>query len=906
MVERAVKVSLSASMLSYKKGMQDAADATRKVGTEGEKLSQLKEVYDGIGRGALVMGGLMATGIGIAIGRFAEFDAAMSNVKAATHESSENMGLLREAALEAGASTVFSATEAAGAIEELAKAGISTSDIMKGALSGSLDLAAAGELGVARAAEITSTALNQFGLDGSKASHVADVLAAGAGKAMGSVEDLANGLKFVGPVAASLGVSLEETTGVLALFAQQGIIGEQAGTSLRGVLSSLTAPSTQARGEIEKLGITLYDSNGKFLGLENAAGQLANAYTGMDDASRQASMGIIFGRETITAATALYQAGASGVDEWTKAVDDSGFAAETARLRLDNLNGDIEALGGALDSALIQTGSGANGVLRDMVQSLTGLAEMYGDLPDGVQGAVLAIGVGTAAMALAGGTALSVVPKFLEFKAAVNGAGFTLTGVAAKAAATGLALGAVVFAISEVSRAQAEARARADQYATTLEEGTNKITASTEEMVIANLSAKKQQWWWEQDSAFENARTLGIDLNTVKDATLGNVDALRAFKAATDLSNKSMYERAEMADRLGIGLQDLDVATGQLRDTVRGESSSIEEAIRVAEEKAAVTNASTSAEEKASAAAKENANALAALAGQATDTAFDMDALTDTILNFGSAELNAREAARNVEAALDSLTESVAQNGTTLDITTAAGRANESSIDAVAEAYKRSAVSILQQTGSQEEATKAIENGRGALINALAQFGITGQAAEDYANKLGLIPSNIPTAVTLNTKPAQTDIDRFIADNAGRQIPLRVTASGIEQIRLPNGMTGLSSENGNLVDYRNAMARVQAFENGGFASGIYGARPGGIHKFAEPATGWEAYISGKPSEKDRNIAIWEATGHRLGVGQPQPVTYVTNTIAPVIHAAPNTDETAIVNKTVRRVQELLR
>lgn len=904
MVERAVKVSLSASMLSYKQGMQDAADATRKVGTEGEKLAQLREVYDGIGRGALVMGGLMATGIGIAIGRFAEFDAAMSNVKAATHESSENMGLLREAALEAGASTVFSATEAAGAIEELAKAGISTSDIMKGALTGSLDLAAAGELGVARAAEITSTALNQFGLDGSKASHVADVLAAGAGKAMGSVEDLANGLKFVGPVAASLGVSLEETTGVLALFAQQGIIGEQAGTSLRGVLSSLTAPSAQARTEIDKLGITLYDSNGKFLGLENAAGQLANAYTGMDDASRQASMGIIFGRETITAATALYQAGASGVDEWTKAVDDSGFAAETARMRLDNLNGDIEALGGALDSALIKTGSGANGVLRDMVQSLTGLAEMYGDLPDGVQGAVLAIGVGTAAMALAGGTALSVVPKFLEFKAAVNGAGFTLTGVAAKAAAAGLALGAVVFAISEVSRAQAEARARADAYATTLEEGTNKVTAATEEMVVANLSAKKQQWWWEQDSAFENARTLGVDLKTVKDATLGNVDALRRFDAETDLSNKNMYQRAEIANRLGIGLNDLDVATGQLRDSVRGESSSIEEAIRVNEEKAAVTNAATSAEQKASAAAAENANALAALAGEATDTAFDMDALTDTILNFGSAELNARDAARNFEAAIDALTDSVNQNGQTLDIGTAAGRANEAALDNIAEAALKSAAATLQQTGSQEQATKAIENGRGALINALGQLGITGQAAEDYANKLGLIPENIPTAVTLNTKQAQLDIDSYISRNTNKEIILRINNVPVAQGL--GGSGGLVSENGNFVDYQRGMAKVKAFENGGFATGIYGAVPGGIHKFAEPATGWEAYISGKPSEKDRNIAIWEATGHRLGVGQPQPVTYVTNTIAPEIHAAPGMDETAIVNKTVRRVQELLR
>jgi TP901 family phage tail tape measure protein len=88
---------------------------------------------------------------------------------------------------------------------------------------------------------------------------------------MGSVEDLANGLKFVGPVAASMGVSLEETTGVMALFAQQGIIGEQAGTSLRGVLSSLTAPSAQARSEIERLGLSIYDSEGLCRSLSGTA-----------------------------------------------------------------------------------------------------------------------------------------------------------------------------------------------------------------------------------------------------------------------------------------------------------------------------------------------------------------------------------------------------------------------------------------------------------------------------------------------------------------------------------------------------------------------------------------------------------------------------------------------------------
>jgi len=96
---------------------------------------------------------------------------------------------------------------------------------------------------------------------------------------------------------------------------------------------------------------------------------------------------------------------------------------------------------------------------------------------------------------------------------------------------------------------------------------------------------------------------------------------------------------------------------------------------------------------------------------------------------------------------------------------------------------------------------------------------------------------------------------------------LRVTADGLSSIQMPNGMTGLSSADGNLVDYK-------AFADGGFASGIYAAQARGIHKFAEPETIWEAYISGKPDARDRNIGIWQETGRRLGVdSQPAPVSF---------------------------------
>src|SRR5688572_235585 len=154
--------------------MADAANATRAVGTQAEKLAQQRQAFNMLGTAGVAMGAAIAAGIGVAVSRFAEFDQAMSFVAATGEDARGSLDALRQAALDAGADTVFSATEAANAIEEMAKAGLSAKDILGGGLSGALDLAAAGGLEVADAAGIAATALKTFNLEGSDMSHVAD------------------------------------------------------------------------------------------------------------------------------------------------------------------------------------------------------------------------------------------------------------------------------------------------------------------------------------------------------------------------------------------------------------------------------------------------------------------------------------------------------------------------------------------------------------------------------------------------------------------------------------------------------------------------------------------------------------------------------------------------------------
>src|SRR5690606_33088374 len=141
--------------------------------------------------------------------------------------------------LDAGQETVYSATEAAGAIEALAKAGVSTADILNGGLSGALNLAASDNIAVAEAAEIAASAMTQFGLAGEDVEHVADLLAAGAGKAQGGVADLGQALNQAGLVSSQFGLSIEEAVGTLTAFASAGMVGSDAGTSFRTMLLRL-------------------------------------------------------------------------------------------------------------------------------------------------------------------------------------------------------------------------------------------------------------------------------------------------------------------------------------------------------------------------------------------------------------------------------------------------------------------------------------------------------------------------------------------------------------------------------------------------------------------------------------------------------------------------------------------
>lgn len=315
------------------------------------------------------------------VSKAAEFEAKMSNIKAVTGESEATMKKFNDAAIKAGADTAFSAAEAADAIGELAKAGVSTKDILNGGLTASLNLATAGELDLKEAAEITSTALNAFKRDGMTATQAANQLAGAANASATDVHELKYGLSMVAPVASGLGLSFRDTTNALAVFAQNGLKGSDAGTSLKTMLMNLQ-PQTKAQTNMMKeLGIITADGSNQFFTAEGKIKSFAEISQvlkdhlgGLTDAEKQMALKTMFGTDAVRAATIAMNEGADGANSMQAAID-KVTAAQVAAEKLNNLKGAVEALSGSWETLQIKVGTAVLPVLTTLVKWIDKLVD---------------------------------------------------------------------------------------------------------------------------------------------------------------------------------------------------------------------------------------------------------------------------------------------------------------------------------------------------------------------------------------------------------------------------------------------------------------------------------------------------------------------------------------------------
>lgn len=386
-----------------------------------------------LGEGITDLGSSMTLGLtvpivaagGAAISVAANFDDAMSQVQGALGDASADTEGLRQLALQLGSDTVFSATEAAQAMVELAKGGLTEADIKGGALAASMDLAAAGQLNLADAAETTVQMMGSFGLGAGDATRIANALAGAANASSADVSDLTQAMSQCSAQASLAGWSLEDTAAALALFADHGVKGSDAGTSLKTMLQRLSAPTDQAADAMEAYGLEVRDSNGKMKDITGIADELTGKLGTLSDAERDAALQTIFGSDASRAAAILMQSGSEGLQKYIAATNDATAAETMANAQKGELSWALENMGGAIESASIAFGSALAPAITAVAGVIGNVAEAFASLPSGAQTAiavVLALVAAVGPLLVVFGSVVAMLPALSEGLLMLGGA----------------------------------------------------------------------------------------------------------------------------------------------------------------------------------------------------------------------------------------------------------------------------------------------------------------------------------------------------------------------------------------------------------------------------------------------------------------------------------------------------
>lgn len=862
-----IVIRLMADTASYEAAMTRAGSTAKTVASGMEHTGR---------KSALIASGMTAAGLAVAafgvaaVKMAADFDRQMSTVQANTGATGAQLDQLRAAAIEAGASTVYSATDSADAINDLGKAGMSVTDILTGGLSGALNLAASDGMSVGDAAEYMANALSMFHLKGSQASQVADTLAAGAGKAVGNVSDFGEALNNCGAQANSFGMNVQETTGVLALFAQNGTIGAEAGTQLNSMLMKLAAPSAEASNTMKELGISAYDAQHHFVGMANFAGQLQKAEKNLTDEQRNQANATIFGSYAIKAANYLYEAGESGVNKWTKAVSESGYAAEQAAAKNNNLKGDLENLGGSMESLMISVGEGAQGPLRKMVQGLDTLVDAFSGLPSGAQQTLVVMaslaGVfgavhkaagnlngSTSTMANNIGLAIDPIQRvktalasaqtaFQMFRASGQSAQEQLEsfGTAEDSATLrskgfhsvadglislmggpwGIALGIATTALTGFMTAAQNTKQAVQEVQSAAANGASAIhEALVNQLQNMDVGTFHGEPGWL--SAIEQGITgskkltdvmseAGISITTMTKAAEGNKTAIKQVNSAADKLGSSLGSGSHKATALRDGLSALTTAYQQGTKGAKDKSKALDE-----------LDGKTNSAAKST---KEAAGANKELGSSASDASSQIDDLVQALFGLESGNLTADQAVDQLNQKIGELSKTCEDNGIVfdqsgnlLDRFSEEGTKTKQALEDIASSAQNAAEKILKQgestgfsSGEIERANGVLQDARDAIIRQAEASGMSEQAANALADRWGLSSDSIKASIDNIRMTADNNKAKLDVDDSKAKSKTDNAKKNVDSVNKAKGTAKLDADDKASGKAKNAEKNVES------------------------------------------------------------------------------------------------
>ncbi len=372
------------------RAVDQASNVLNNIGKQGGQATKnLEESFKNAGKAMTNAGKTLSTNVTaplaglatVSVATVAKFDDSMSQVAAISGATGNDLEKLRDLAKDLGATTRYSASEAADAMTYLALAGYDTNQILS-ATPGMLNLAAAAGMDLATAADIVTDTMSGFQMNAERAGEAADIFAAASSKSNTNVEQLGEAMKYASSTANAAGMDLAQTAAVLGVFADSGIKGGMAGTTFNAMLRDLKGANAEGKLAIEGTTIALYNQDGSMRDLGAVMADVEKATEGMTTAQRDAALSAIFGEQAIRGANILLATGSERYKELEQAMYDStGASQKMAETMEDNVAGAFRAFRSQMEGIMIQIGEQLAPILRDtIIPLLSGFGEKISNL----------------------------------------------------------------------------------------------------------------------------------------------------------------------------------------------------------------------------------------------------------------------------------------------------------------------------------------------------------------------------------------------------------------------------------------------------------------------------------------------------------------------------------------------
>lgn len=855
MYANAIK-DLSARLKENKKAM---ADVDREADELDASLEDAGDAAEDASDGFTVMKGalanLAADGFRMAIRAakdFAKtvfevgssFESSMSEVGAISGAQGEELDKLKDKAKEMGETTVFSATESADAMKYMAMAGWSSEDML-GGLEGIMNLAAASGADLATTSDIVTDALTAMGYQASDAGQLADVMAAASSNANTNVELMGATFQYAAPIIGALGMNMEDAAVAIGLMANAGIKGQKSGTALRSILTRLSAPPKEAAEEMEKLGISLTDDEGKMKSLNDVMGDLRQAFSNLGETEQTEAAKHLAGAEAMSGLLAIVNAAPEDFDRLTEAVQNSeGAAQQMAETMNDNVQGQLTLLKSNVEGKMIKVFEEASPAIQkatkdisrsidkinwDAVADAVGkVAQAFADFvrycvdnSETVKGVLIGIG-----------TAVSTAFVVTEVSAFTTALGNLLPAVTALASPAGLvaaAFGAVAFAFTK-------AREKSDEYI----QATYGLSSADQEVIDSaeslkksydDLNASRQASADSVNAEFDHIEELKKEYNSLTDSN-GNVKEGYAERADFILN--------ELARAMGVERSDIEATITKHNDL----GTAIDQLIQ-----------------------KKKAEAMISAT---------QDEYTEAIHKRKEALDTFTQAQATYTQAQDTYNQSVAESGAVFDeyqqmLTTAPASADKFY-------WANQQVIEGQRTAKQavEEAAQGLSDAESAYVGysatianweSLSQAAASGSsAAIDQA--LQNISNNFITAETGTAETLQRQLDNFTTQYENMKTAVETGMPGVTEAQVSAAKNMVDAAQNELDNLSKKSGDAGKKAGSEVASGL-STSAGQVEKAARSATSKGANAATKESKKYQNAGKAGAQAEGKGIASAQ-------------------------------------